>query len=176
MVSAVSYSPDEIRERLRQVEDPEIPGLSIVDLGVVRDIVWLGEGRDQKLRVAITPTYSGCPAMRLIRDLVREKLGELALAAKFEFEFEVVETLTPPWGSDCITPRGHEQLLQAGIAPPNRSNNHGSGGSGGSGAPSSCPHCKSKNFARVSEFGAAPCKAVYLCEQCLEPFNYFKCL
>ena len=171
MVSAVSYSPDEIRERLRQVEDPEIPGLSIVDLGVVRDIAWLGEGRNQKLRVAITPTYSGCPAMRLIHDLVREKLGELALAA--EFEFEVVETLTPPWGSDCITPRGHEQLLQAGIAPPNRSNNHGSGGSG---APSSCPHCKSKNFARVSEFGAAPCKAVYLCEQCLEPFNYFKCL
>lgn len=142
---------------LRSVIDPEIPILSVLDLGIVRYVRHEGG----HLRVGITPTYSGCPATDTIRRsireaLAREKLGEV-----------IVETaLSPPWTSEWLTEEGRRKLEAFGIAAPQ--------------APGaskvSCPRCASGAVERVSEFGSTPCKAHYRCRDCLEPFDLFKCI
>ncbi len=151
---------------LAQVLDPEIPVLSIVDLGIVREVRQEADGR---LRVAITPTYSGCPATEVIRGLVRA-----ALDAGGYSDAILEEVLSPPWTSDWLTPAGREKLRAFGIAPPEESVASPRQLRGALAV--SCPRCGSRATTRVSEFGSTPCKAHYRCGACGEPFDYFKCL
>jgi ring-1,2-phenylacetyl-CoA epoxidase subunit PaaD len=152
---------------LASVEDPEIPALSIVDLGIVRFVTLQP---DDELRVGISPTYTGCPATEVIKHSV-----ETALAQAGEKHFDVISALAPPWTSDWITPQGRSKLLEYGIVPPQESAaslrdvlrvNR----------PIACPHCQSTDTQSVSEFGSTPCKSLHRCRACLEPFEYFKCI
>ena len=157
---------DSIWRILESVKDPEIPVLSVVDLGVVRDILF----REDSLEVVITPTYSGCPAMNTIEEdikntLVREGYGEA----------KVRTVLFPPWTTDWMSEKGKEKLEAFGIAPPVGSSNDPRTLSGKD-PRVKCPHCKSLNTILVSQFGSTACKAHYKCNDCLEPFDYFKCL
>jgi ring-1,2-phenylacetyl-CoA epoxidase subunit PaaD len=168
-----SLRPDREREVwnvLGSVPDPEIPVLSIVDLGVVRHVRWSsGEDSRSVLHVGITPTYSGCPATEVIRRAVETALAEEGFA-----DAVVEEVLSPPWSSDWLTEEGRRKLESFGIAPPMRTVS----------SPRhlfrapvvACPRCASRATERVSEFGSTPCKAHYRCTSCLEPFDYFKCL
>jgi ring-1,2-phenylacetyl-CoA epoxidase subunit PaaD len=137
---------------LETVPDPEIPVLSITDLGIVRGIV------DDPLRVRITPTYTGCPATLAIEQSIRDALDEAGFTNVF-----VERVLFPPWTTDWITPRGRERLKAYGIAPPDPS------------AIAECPRCGSMETEEVSRFGSTPCKAQWRCQSCLEPFDRFKC-
>ncbi len=135
---------------LDRVPDPEIPVLSITDLGIVRGI------RDD--RVLITPTYTGCPATLAIEQLIRDALDEAGFGDVF-----VERQLFPPWTTDWISERGRERLHAYGIAPPSQS------------ATAECPLCGSTDTVEVSRFGSTPCKAQWRCNSCLEPFDRFKC-
>jgi ring-1,2-phenylacetyl-CoA epoxidase subunit PaaD len=135
---------------LDRVPDPEIPVLSITDLGIVRGI------RDN--RVLITPTYTGCPATLAIEQLIRDALDEAGFGDVF-----VERQLFPPWTTDWISERGRERLRAYGIAPPSQS------------ATAECPMCGSTDTVEVSRFGSTPCKAQWRCNACLEPFDRFKC-
>lgn len=152
-------------ELLAQVEDPEIPVISLVDLGVVRDITSEG-GR---LVVRITPTYSGCPATKVIEESVVAALDAAGLQP-----FEVKTVLSPPWSTNMITARGRQNLRDYGIAPPDESADKKA--LMGESRQLTCPNCGSKNTRMVSQFGSTPCKAHFKCNDCLEPFDYFKCL
>jgi ring-1,2-phenylacetyl-CoA epoxidase subunit PaaD len=151
---------------LAAVPDPEIPVLSIVDLGIVRHVQRDAEGR---LHVGITPTYSGCPATEVIRADVRRALDAHGYA-----DAVLEEVLSPPWTSDWLTASGRARLAAFGIAPPETEVT----------SPRQlwaahavhCPRCGSRSTRRVSEFGSTPCKAHYQCESCREPFDYFKCI
>lgn len=156
----------ELRALLERVPDPEIPVLSIVDLGIVRGIHC---GADGAIEVHITPTYSGCPATEVIRASVRRALDRAG------FPYAVLrETLSPPWTSDWITDQGREKLRQFGIAPPERAVS--SARQLLASRPVACPRCESIRTERISEFGSTPCKAHYRCTACLEPFDHFKCI
>jgi ring-1,2-phenylacetyl-CoA epoxidase subunit PaaD len=153
---------DRAREVIGSVMDPEIPVLSVVELGMIRFVEPSASG----IRVGLTPTYSGCPAMTQIRDSLRDTLR----SAGFQ-EIEIVQVLDPPWSTADITAAGHDKLERYGIAPPmTASKAHLFG------APRSCPLCHSTDTECVSEFGSTPCKALYRCRTCREPFDYFKCL
>lgn len=155
---------------LASVPDPEIPVLSVVDLGIVRHVRWMeGEGSEPILQVGITPTYSGCPATEIIRRSIKTALDEQGYT-----DAVIEEVLSPPWTSDWLTEEGRRKLQAFGIAPPETS----------ASSPRhlfrppvvTCPRCSSRLTERVSEFGSTPCKAHYKCCSCLEPFDYFKCL
>jgi ring-1,2-phenylacetyl-CoA epoxidase subunit PaaD len=152
---------------LESVEDPEIPALSIVDLGLIR---FTDVGPDGILNVGLSPTYVGCPATDAIRRAV-----EGALRHEFAGEFKVTSVLSPPWSSDWITAEGRRKLLKYGIVPPDRTVStmrevlHAS-------RPVACPRCRSVDTETLSEFGSTPCKALHRCRACLEPFEYFKCI
>ena len=155
---------------LGDVPDPEIPILSVVDLGIVRHVRWMaGSDGQSRLHVGITPTYSGCPATEVIRHSI-----ETALDREGYVEAIVEEVLSPPWSSDWLSEQGRRKLESFGIAPPEKSVanvRHLFR------APLvACPRCSSWATERVSEFGSTPCKAHYRCTACLEPFDYFKCL
>jgi len=146
-----------IRGILAQVADPEIPVLSVLDLGVIRHLRFRADGA---LEVGIAPTYSGCPATAVIKSDVLRALAAAGYAPV------AVDVLAPPWSSDWLSDEGRRKLEAFGIAPPTR----------GEGAPAACPRCGSARLQRLSEFGSTPCKALWRCEDCLEPFDYFKCL
>ena len=137
---------------LEQVPDPEIPVLSILDLGIVRGFA------QNPPRVRITPTYTGCPATVAIEHAIREALDR----SGFD-DVHIERVLFPPWTTDWITQRGMERLKAYGIAPPSLS------------ATAECPLCGSSDTVEVSRFGATPCKAQWRCNACLEPFERFKC-
>jgi ring-1,2-phenylacetyl-CoA epoxidase subunit PaaD len=140
---------------LEAVPDPEIPVLSIVDLGIVRFVRLSDEGR---LHVGLTPTYSGCPATEVIRQSVSKALADAG------FDHVILEeVISPPWTTDWVTPAGRRKLAAFGIAPPTT-------------VPVSCPRCGSRETECISEFGSTPCKAHYRCTACLEPFDRFKCI
>ena len=141
---------------LADVLDPEIPIVSVVDLGIVRDVAV----HDDQVEVTLTPTYSGCPATLPIRQAVAAALRE-----RFE-HVKVSVNLAPAWTTDWITPLGRRRLEEFGIAPPNPVANR----------PRACPQCGSTDTEQLSEFGSTPCKALYRCRACREPFDYFKCL
>jgi ring-1,2-phenylacetyl-CoA epoxidase subunit PaaD len=144
-----------VREILASVPDPEIPVLSVLDLGIVRSIEL---GADWTVRVGVSPTYTGCPATAVIkRDIVQ------ALQAAGFDGASAFDVLSPPWSSDWISAEGHRKLREYGIAPP------------GADRELACPRCGSRSTRRLSEFGSTPCKALYRCESCLEPFDRFKC-
>jgi ring-1,2-phenylacetyl-CoA epoxidase subunit PaaD len=162
-------SLEQVWDWLAEVPDPEIPVVSVVDLGIVRDIQW----NDDALTVAITPTYSGCPATSVIALEIENALRRHGLDS-----VRMERRISPPWTTDWITETGREKLKGFGIAPP-----VGEAGSlpglsrlGRKAAVVACPHCGSTNTSRVSEFGSTPCKAQYRCQDCLEPFDYFKCI
>lgn len=161
-----TYIERRVWEVLQGVPDPEIPVLSIVDLGIVRYARLESEG---VVRVGITPTYSGCPATAVIK----ESVGQTLRKAGFD-RVALDDVLAPAWTSDWITAEGRRKLREYGIAPPAESVSsirqitHP--------APViECPRCGSRETAKVSEFGSTPCKAHYRCTSCLEPFDYFKC-
>jgi ring-1,2-phenylacetyl-CoA epoxidase subunit PaaD len=165
-VSLRSYIEHRVWEVLAGVPDPEIPVLSIIDLGIVR---YARLESDGVVKVGISPTYSGCPATAVIK----EGVGRALRRAGFE-RVTVDEVLTPAWSSDWITTDGRRKLREYGIAPPAetvsslRQITH----------PTlliNCPRCGSRETEKVSEFGSTPCKAHYRCTSCLEPFDYFKC-
>ena len=137
---------------LQGVQDPEIPVLSITDLGIVRGFA------ENPPRVRITPTYTGCPATVAIEHAIRGALD----AADFH-DVHIERVLFPPWTTDWISERGRQRLKAYGIAPPDPS------------ATAQCPLCGSSNTEEVSRVGATPCKAQWRCKSCLEPFEHFKC-
>ncbi len=150
---------------LSGVCDPEIPVLSILNLGMVRDVRMDGGG----LEVVITPTYSGCPALDTIEQDIRA-----ALARGGHGDVRVTTVLSPAWSTDWIDEEGREKLAAYGIAPPQKG---GAKRSLFTAAPAiKCPHCGSRDTREVSEFGSTACKALHRCEACREPFDYFKCL
>lgn len=151
---------------LSGVLDPEVPVLSIQDLGIIRKIEMDGN----KPIITITPTYSGCPAMTVIEVEMRAAL----LTAGIE-EFEIKTVLSPPWTTDWISQQGLEKLREYGIAPPEKSSSSKLVLFGKE-SEVTCPQCGSKHTEMVSRFGSTACKAMYKCLDCKEPFDYFKCI
>lgn len=137
---------------IADVPDPEIPVLTISDLGIIRGFL------DDPPRVRISPTYTGCPATVAIEMAIREALDAAGLQ-----DVHIERVLFPPWTTDWITQRGRERLKAYGIAAPSPS------------ATATCPQCGSTDTEEVSRFGATPCKAQWRCKSCLEPFERFKC-
>lgn len=156
-------SREQVLDWLQEIPDPEIPVLSIMDLGIVRDVK-VGA----TVTVALAPTYSGCPATEVIEESVVAALEEHGLDTVIE------RTLSPPWTTDWISEAGRKKLLAYGIAPPEKS--AGKRALLDTGRRIACPQCGSRETSVVSEFGSTACKAAYRCESCLEPFEYFKCL
>lgn len=154
---AATSAEEQAWRLLRSVMDPELPVLSVLDLGIVRYVRSEGE----RLRVGVTPTYSGCPATEVIRRSIHEALAHGGLRGA------VVETvLSPPWTSDWLSEQGRRKLEAFGIAAPGA---HAA-------ANVACPRCGTHDVERISEFGSTPCKAHYRCAACLEPFDVFKCI
>ena len=151
---------------LKNVSDPEIPVLTIEDLGILRDASIDENG---KVTVRITPTYTGCPAMDMIRVNVRAALQEHGIN-----NIEVIQSLNPIWTTDWITEEGKQKLKDYGIAPPVEHTTDKSFINGEKKVVP-CPQCDSKNTEMVSLFGSTACKAFYKCLDCKEPFDYFKC-
>ena len=161
---------------LEQVNDPEVPVLSILDLGIVRDVKInrsstpvadcslspVAKGEEQ-IEIIITPTYSGCPAMDAISMDIKMKLLEHGYK-----NFKVTLTLSPAWTTDWMTEKGKQKLKEYGIAPPKKMNDLST-------TNPDCPQCKSDNTKLLSQFGSTACKALYQCNECKEPFDYFKC-
>ncbi|WP_027856922.1 1,2-phenylacetyl-CoA epoxidase subunit PaaD [Marinobacterium jannaschii] len=160
---ALRNQPDTTRlwQILDAVKDPEIPALSIWDLGVLQDIEVSNDG----VLVIITPTYSGCPAMDTIADDIRAALAAAAISP-----VRVRTRLAPAWTTDWLSAKGREQLRSYGIAPPEQSGADELTPDSGI----SCPHCGSVQTRRISEFGSTACKALFRCNDCSEPFDYFK--
>lgn len=146
----------EIWNLLDQVPDPEIPVISVVDLGIVRDIGWRGG----TLEVTVTPTYSGCPATAVIAADIGRALEDGGFRS-----YKIRTQVSPPWTTDWLSKKGRKNLARFGISPPSPA-----------GRPETCPRCGSRTVSLVSQFGSTPCKAQWRCDTCLEPFDYFKCI
>ena len=157
---------------LAEVPDPEIPVISLTDLGIIRDVDWQGD----TLVVTVTPTYSGCPATAVINLDI-----ENHLRGKGVDQIRLERRLSPAWTTDWITAEGREKLRAYGIAPPIEGTAPDGqviariGALTGSNLVVACPRCQSNDTRRVSQFGSTPCKASWVCNACLEPFDYFKC-
>lgn len=151
-----SLTKERIYQLLESVVDPEIPVLTVFDLGIIRD-VRLEE--NDRVVVVITPTYSGCPAMHMIEVHIRAALTEAGIR-----HLDIVTVLSPPWTTDWISPEGRAKLEKFGIAPPQEKDAH-----------PPCPRCHSRNTHLLSQFGSTACKALWQCGDCREPFDYFKC-
>jgi len=151
---------------LETVADPEVPVLSITDLGIVRNIQLNGD----KVEIFITPTYSGCPATDAINMNIR-----MALLENGFFKIKIIQQLSPAWTTDWMSEIGKEKLKAYGIAPPNSKQIVCSPDSFQKEEAIQCPQCNSYNSRLVSQFGSTACKALYQCNDCKEPFDYFKC-
>ena len=161
---ALALSREQVLEWLSGVADPEIPVVTIADLGILRD-VRIGN----EVTVELAPTYSGCPATEVIEQSVVDALYQQGIE-----NVRIERVLSPPWTTDWISPEGREKLREYGIAPPEHSAGkrallHGA-------RKIACPRCDSTETEVVSEFGSTACKASYKCRACLEPFEYFKCI
>jgi len=171
-MNAQAVSLGQVWTWLGEVADPEIPVISVVDLGIVRDVAFDGD----ECVVTITPTYSGCPAMQVIAESV-----EQALHARGIERVRLVSQLSPAWTTDWMSEAGKAALKGYGIAPPAQQVIDISGLHGGvkrRAAPPlvvACPNCGSTHTQLTSQFGSTPCKALYKCLDCREPFDYFKC-
>ena len=146
-------------EVLNAIPDPEIPVISLVDLGIIRHVRASGDA----VEIGVSPTYSGCPATEVIRNDIRAAVSGAGIDA-----VTIVEVLSPPWSSDWISDRGAQALRRYGISPPVAASS--------AAHPIACPRCNSLHTERSSEFGSTPCKALFRCTACLEPFEQFKCI
>ncbi len=166
MITQEQHIDKKLQPILEKVSDPEIPVLSILDMGVVREAVLDSEG---VAHVKITPTYSGCPAMDVIGDDIKKALSEAGYKANVEL------VLSPAWTTDWITERGRKALADYGIAPPLDPEADKQALLGNKQIVK-CTQCGSTNTRLVSQFGSTACKAMFQCNDCQEPFDYFKCL
>jgi ring-1,2-phenylacetyl-CoA epoxidase subunit PaaD len=163
--TSATVTSQEILALLEAVADPEIPVLSVIDLGIVRDVTVNAEG----VEVSVAPTYTACPATEVIEQMIAAKLARHGIE-----QVTIKRVLSPPWTTDWLSESGRRKLKAYGIAPP-----AGSAGKRSLLAQDlriHCPRCSTDRTTRVSEFGSTPCKASYKCDECLEPFEYFKCL
>ncbi len=165
MIATNQHIDENLIPILEKVSDPEIPVLSIMDMGVVRSAIVV----NGIVEVSITPTYSGCPAMDVIGDDIAKALKENG------YESKVKLVLVPAWTTDWITERGRNALREYGIAPPLNPDADKDALLGDKRIVK-CTNCNSTNTKLVSQFGSTACKALFKCEDCLEPFDYFKCL
>ena len=151
----------DLKKILSQIPDPEIPVINIVELGIVREAKMVAENEAE---IIITPTYSACPAMYNIEEDIIKLFKEMGITAK------VITVISPPWTTDWITDEAREKLRVYGITPPEKGadKDHLN-------KPKPCPRCGSENTKQISRFGSTLCKASYQCNDCLEPFDYFKC-
>ena len=156
---------EEIRDLLQEVKDPEVPVLSIIDLGIVREV----KTDDDKISITITPTYSGCPAMDVISMDIRLKLIE-----KGYRNVSVQQQLSPAWTTEWMSEEGKKKLKTFGIAPPNPKQQYCTSDMFKEEA-IQCPHCNSYHTQVISQFSSTACKAMYRCLDCKEAFDYFKC-
>lgn len=173
MIAATRPGTEEVWDWLSHVPDPEIPVISLTDLGIIRDVAWEGD----TLVVTVTPTYSGCPATAVINLDIEKALRERGVE-----KLTLKRRISPPWTTDWISAEGRDKLRAYGIAPPI----DGTAADGrlmgrvkrmaGANLAVACPRCGSTHTSKVSQFGSTPCKASYRCEDCLEPFDYFKCI
>jgi ring-1,2-phenylacetyl-CoA epoxidase subunit PaaD len=166
MVSSTTIEEKRIRSILETVTDPEIPVLTITDLGILRDIKINGE----EIEVIITPTYTGCPAMDMISMNIK-----LALFEKGYNNLNITSTLSPAWTTEWMSEDGKRKLKEYGIAPPNPKQQVCDQKLFAEAEAVQCPHCHAYHTHRISEFGSTACKALYQCDDCKEPFDYFKC-
>ncbi len=162
---AKTWTENDIWALLEEVKDPEVPVLSVVDLGIVRKIEQVGDS----WQITITPTYSGCPAMRTIEQDIEATCQENGIQI-----LPIVTVLSPAWTTDWISEKGRNNLREYGIAPPENEVDKSVLFATQTVVP--CPKCGSTSTKMISEFGSTACKAHYQCNTCLEPFDYFKCL
>lgn len=160
-------SPDEVYGVLNTVMDPEVPVISVVELGIVRDVAI----QNDAVTITITPTYSGCPAMREIEADIRT-----ALIAHGVHDVSVKLVLSPAWTTDWIGPEAREKLRAYGIAPPGRAEPQGLITLTRARVAVQCPFCGSNDTRLQSEFGSTACKAIHVCNSCRQPFDEFKAL
>jgi len=151
---------------LEEINDPEVPVLSIIDLGIVRDV----RMNDEELEVIITPTYTGCPAMDMIAATIKIQLATLGFK-----KIKITQVLSPAWTTEWMSEEGKRKLKEYGIAPPNPKQQVCDQKLFAEAEGVQCPHCNSYHTHRISEFGSTACKALYQCDDCKEPFDYFKC-
>jgi ring-1,2-phenylacetyl-CoA epoxidase subunit PaaD len=171
MVNNMDAAKQQILSLLEQVPDPEVPVLSVIDLGIIRDVIFFNTpSGDSGIEVMITPTYSGCPAM----DVISMEIKMILLEHGFK-KVKVTSILSPAWTTDWMSDTGKEKLRAYGIAPPNATQSVCDIQLFAEEEAIQCPHCQSYNTKLVSQFGSTACKALYKCNNCLEPFDYFKC-
>lgn len=162
MVMATAELERRVWETLAAIPDPEIPPLSLVDLGVVDGVEVTADGDGARVRVRLLPTFTGCPALEQMRRAVRERLAALPGVRVVEVEVR----LHPAWTTDRISERGRQVLRGFGLAPPRRS--------GGPAGPVTCPYCGSADTVLENPFGPTPCRAIHYCRSCRQPFERFK--
>ncbi|AUH66619.1 1,2-phenylacetyl-CoA epoxidase subunit PaaD [Paracoccus zhejiangensis] len=176
MEQVAAAQPDlaQVWDWLSEVPDPEIPVISLTDLGIIRNVEWQGD----VLVVTVTPTYSGCPATGIINLDIETALRDRGIG-----KLVLKRQISPPWTTDWISAEGREKLRAYGITPPvdgtaadGRLAGRVARMAGSTNLTIECPRCGSTKTEKVSQFGSTPCKASYRCTGCLEPFDYFKCI
>ena len=175
VATSIRASREAVLAWLGEVMDPEVPVVSIVDLGILRDVQWQ-HADNSTLIVTVTPTYSGCPATEVIAQSIREALAVHGIA-----DVQVRTQLAPAWTTDWLTLKGRDALRAYGIAPPAARAPSADGSLAidisaltASKAVVPCPQCNSRKTRLLSQYGSTACKALYQCNSCLEPFDYFK--
>ena len=166
MTEAINISTSAVWKILEQVNDPEVPVLSVIDLGIIRNV----EINNDEVIVTVTPTYSGCPATEVINMSIRFALIENGFK-----NVQLKTVLSPAWTTEWMTEAGKEKLKAYGIAPPKPMQQVCTPASFQEEEAIQCPHCNSYHTKLISRFGSTACKALYKCEDCKEPFDYFKC-
>ena len=167
MKTIQNITEQEVRNALLDVMDPEIPNLSIVDLGIVRNVAVQGE----TIQVELMPTFVGCPALEVMKESVRERLGELAPGR----QINVTVTLDEPWTSDRISEKGRQVLKTSGFAPPPTNREMPARANLIQLMPvAACPYCNSRKTSMENSFGPTLCRAIYYCHNCRQPFEQFK--
>jgi ring-1,2-phenylacetyl-CoA epoxidase subunit PaaD len=159
---------EKILSLLNSVPDPEVPVLTVTDLGIIRNVNIISPGKS--VEIIITPTYSGCPAMDMISANIR-----MTLLKQGYKDVLITKVLSPAWTTDWMTESGKEKLKVYGIAPPGKAKQSGTDVLFADHPKVQCPQCNSLHTTLISEFGSTACKALYKCNDCAEPFDYFKC-
>ena len=166
MMEVLNIEEQKIWRLLEEVSDPEVPVLSVIDLGIIREVIINGD----EVEIVITPTYSGCPAMDMISMNIK-----LAMIEHGYRNVKIISVLSPAWTTDWMSRSGKEKLKAYGIAPPNPKQAVCDTKLFAQEEGIECPRCNSYHTKRISEFGSTACKALYQCQDCKEPFDYFKC-